>query len=217
MRERNVKKIHEFYEVLVFKLDATVRFTFDKLDVVQNELAMVDENWCKWTFVEFLDALEKWAIHNPISNGPKSKSSISVEISREHFLPNTKKPEASRGQARGRVFIVVTNNIRQLTVITSKASKKGRKNLLISAWASIAQGSNTEAVIVRAEILAEFAMESTTLRYATRRREPVMTANLIGDSSVNHPVVVINMGEYKFRAMLTVALAIHMFRQQRLS
>ena len=29
-----------------------------------------------------------------------------------------------------------------------------------------------------------------------------MTANLIGDSSVIHPVVVINMGGYKFRALL---------------
>ena len=34
------------------------------------------------------------------------------------------------------------------------------------------------------------------------RREPGMTANLIGDSSVIHPVVVINMGGYKFRALL---------------
>ena len=29
-----------------------------------------------------------------------------------------------------------------------------------------------------------------------------MTANLIGDFSVIHPVVVINMGGYKFRALL---------------
>ena len=56
VRERNVKKIHEFYEALlfnveslrtlksVFKLDAAVRFTFVKLDVMKNELAMIDEN-----------------------------------------------------------------------------------------------------------------------------------------------------------------------------
>ena len=71
MRERNVKKINEFYETLLFnveslrtlkslsKLDAAVRFTFDKLDVIKNELAMIDENWCEWTFVEFLETLEK--------------------------------------------------------------------------------------------------------------------------------------------------------------
>ena len=43
----------------------------------KNELAMIDKNWCEWTFVEFLEALEKWKINNnnPISNEPKSKSS----------------------------------------------------------------------------------------------------------------------------------------------
>ena len=44
-----------------------------------------------------------------------------------------------------------------------------------------------------------------------------MTANLTGDSSVIHPVVVITMGGYKFRALWTVMPAIHMFRQLRLS
>ena len=34
------------------------------------------------------------------------------------------------------------------------------------------------------------------------RREPSMTENLIGDSSVIHPVVVIKVGRYKFRTLL---------------
>ena len=57
IRERDVKKIHEFYEVLLFnieslqtlqslnKLDAAVRFTFDKLGIIKNELAMMEGNW----------------------------------------------------------------------------------------------------------------------------------------------------------------------------
>ena len=71
VRERNVKKIHEFYETLLFnleslrtlkslpKLDGAVRFTFDRLDAIKNELAMIDENWCEWTFVGFLETLGK--------------------------------------------------------------------------------------------------------------------------------------------------------------
>ena len=82
MRERNVKQIYELYETLLFnvqslrtlkslsKLDAAVRFTFDKLDVIKNELAMINNYWCEWTLVEFLEALEKWTINNPISNEP---------------------------------------------------------------------------------------------------------------------------------------------------
>ena len=57
VRERDVKKIHEFCEKLLFnveslqslhsinKLDAAVRFTFGKLDVIKKELAMIDESW----------------------------------------------------------------------------------------------------------------------------------------------------------------------------
>ena len=81
-----------------------------------------------------------------------------------HFLLNNKEPETSLGRARGRVFIVVANSIRELTVIASKALKKVRRKYLpISACASIVQVPNTEPAIVRAEILKEFAMESTTL------------------------------------------------------
>ena len=98
------------------------------------------------------------------------RAQISVEISPEHFLAKRKKPETSRGGAQGRVYIVVANNIRQLTVIMSKALKKGRKYFPINACTSITQVPNTEPSIARAEILAEFAMESTTLRNVTRRK-----------------------------------------------
>ena len=83
VKERDVKKIHEFYETLLFnveshqtlqslnKLDAAaaVSFTFDKLEVIKNELAMINENWSEWTFVQFSGALEKWTINNPVQDG----------------------------------------------------------------------------------------------------------------------------------------------------
>ena len=56
-------------------------------------------------------------------------------------------------------------------MITSKALKKGRKYLPVRACASIVQEPNTEPAIVRAEILAEYGKESTTLRYVTRRKD----------------------------------------------
>ena len=42
----------------------------------------------------------------------------------------------------------------------------------------------------------------TSICYKKERREPGTTANLIGDSSVIHPVLVITMGGYKFRSLL---------------
>ena len=86
IKERDVKKIHEFYEVLLFnveslrtldslhKLDAAVRFTFDKLEVIKNELAMIDEKWSEWSFTQFLEALEKWTLNNPLSEAPRPKN-----------------------------------------------------------------------------------------------------------------------------------------------
>ena len=102
IRERDVKKIHEFYEILLFnveslqtlksinKLDAAVRFTFDKLGVIKNELAMIDENWCEWSFVQFLEALEKWTINNPIPESQRHKvmaiSNNKREKYQDHFM-----------------------------------------------------------------------------------------------------------------------------------
>ncbi len=57
IKERDVSKIHSFYETLLFnveslqtletleKLDAAVRFTFDKLEGIKSELAMINQNW----------------------------------------------------------------------------------------------------------------------------------------------------------------------------
>ena len=42
----------------------------------------------------------------------------------------------------------------------------------------------------------------TSICYKKERREPGTTANLIGDSIVIHPVLVITVGGYKFRSLL---------------
>ena len=96
-----MEKIHKFYEVLLFnieslqtlqslnKLDAAVRFTFDNLGVIKNELAMIDGNWSEWSFAQFLEALGKWTINNPIYQklkGPRSWLFLTTrEKKQEHF------------------------------------------------------------------------------------------------------------------------------------
>lgn len=86
IKERDVRKIHKFYEILLFnveslrtleslnKLDAAVRSTFDKLGVIKNELAMIDEQWSEWSFTQFLEVLEIWTLNNPLSEAPRSKN-----------------------------------------------------------------------------------------------------------------------------------------------
>ena len=57
IRERDVAKIHDFHEKLLLnveslltlkklnELDVAARFTFDKREVIKNELALIDGNW----------------------------------------------------------------------------------------------------------------------------------------------------------------------------
>ena len=64
-------------------MDATVRFTFDKLGVIKNELPMIDEQWSEWSFTQFLEALEKWTLNNPLSEARSSKIQEYGRLSRE--------------------------------------------------------------------------------------------------------------------------------------
>ena len=55
VKERDVKKIHEFYETLLFNVEsfkdiARYLYTLDKLQVIKNELAMANDNWGEWTW-----------------------------------------------------------------------------------------------------------------------------------------------------------------------
>ena len=66
LKKCTLKKLNE--------LDAAARFTFDKLEVIKNELALIDGKWRDWTFKEFLETLEKWTINNPLQGGRKQKA-----------------------------------------------------------------------------------------------------------------------------------------------
>ena len=95
IKERDVRKIHKFYEILLLnveslrtleslnKLDAAVRFTFDKLGVIKNELVMIDEQWSEWSFTQFLEVLEIWTLNNPLSEAPRSKNMGGYQEKRE--------------------------------------------------------------------------------------------------------------------------------------
>ena len=65
----NVESIQRLQSLNKLDAAAAVSFTFDKLEVIKNELAMINENWSEWTFVQFSGALEKWTINNPVQDG----------------------------------------------------------------------------------------------------------------------------------------------------
>ena len=60
-----------------------MRFAFDKLRVIKNELAMIDENKSEWSFVKFLEALERWTINDLITEAQRPKVEVISNSKRE--------------------------------------------------------------------------------------------------------------------------------------
>ena len=91
-----------------------MRLTFDKLDVIKNELAMIDENCIEWTFVQFLEALEKWTINNPVQEVERSKTkAVATPVNRrEKSIAFYAKPDDRNQQAniRGCLFCQSTDH-----------------------------------------------------------------------------------------------------------
>ena len=82
--ERDVPKIHRFYERLLFNVESletlekldiiegVIYYIVKKIDVVKAELlAHVETNWRDWTFRDLLDALQKWTEVNSIAKVQK--------------------------------------------------------------------------------------------------------------------------------------------------
>ena len=63
IKDRDAAKIHDFYDSFLYnveslqtleklnEIDAAVKFTLDKLNIIKHELATLDENWSEWNFL----------------------------------------------------------------------------------------------------------------------------------------------------------------------
>ena len=216
IRERDVKKIHEFYEILLFnveslqtlksinKLDAAVRFTFDKLGVIKNELAMIDENWSEWSFVQFLEALEKWTINNPIPESQRHKvmaiSNNKREKSRAFYA---KRDDGNQTTTRGCLFCQSPDH-RAIDCDKVVSLEQRKKIFLDKRLCFNCTGSRHRAEDCKSKSTCQncHARHHTSLCDRVQAREPGMTANNIGNTAVIHPVVVVKIAGYKFRALL---------------
>ena len=145
VREGGVKKIDEFYEKLLFnveslqtlhsinKLGAAVRFTLDKLDVIKNELAMIwNENWSEWTFVQFLEALEKCTFNNPVQGVESAKTkAVAAPVNRERNQKrSTRNVTEINKRTSEAVYFARVQILRLLTVTTSSVLKREKKVFL---------------------------------------------------------------------------------------
>ena len=183
IKERDVAKIHQFYETLLFnveslqtlesldKLDAAVRFTFDKLVVIKNEPAMTNEKWDEWTFVEFVKALERW---------PKTTLTV------RHLVPNIRRRKAEHSSRRimGTITIKVvcsvqTKDIKLSVVIKLQILENGRRSLQRSNCALTVLVASTGPLTVKAKIDVKRAKANIILPSAINVNHPRHPENLV--------------------------------------
>ena len=79
----DAKKIHEFYEKLAYSvqsletlrqldvINGTVSMVIDKLPAIREDLVRNDEDWEKWNFVQFTEALQRWTRRNQVRDEVK--------------------------------------------------------------------------------------------------------------------------------------------------
>ena len=162
IKERDVAKTHSFYETLLFnveslqtldsleKLDAAVRFTFDKLDVIKSELAMTNEKWSEWTFLEFACALERWTKNNPIKQPHESKYH-GKDRDRSYFV-----------KATGKGCLYCSDESHKAISCDKTVNSGERRFWLKSNCVLIAPGPNIALQIVKARIDATHATVNIT-------------------------------------------------------
>ena len=208
IRERDVAKIHAFYETLLYnveslqtlgslnKLDAAVRFTFDKLEVIKSELAMTNHNWSEWTFPRFVEALEKWTKNNPVKeNSEKYRKGRS-------FLAN--RNDSPSVGFKGCLYC--SSDAHRAINCDKIIKPKDRKKILAEKHLCFnCAGAKHRAAECKSKGKCQICQarhHTSICDKSPRPGEPGMTANHIGLSAVIHPVVVVRINGYKFRVLL---------------
>ena len=211
-----MKKIHEFYEVLLFnveslrtleslnKLDAAVRLTFDKLGVIKNELAMIHEQWSEWSFTQFLEALENWTLNNPLSEALRSKNLGGHQEKREKSrVLYSQRGDRDAKTSRGCLFCESPDhkaiNYDEIVNLAERKRIFLEKRLCFNCTGSkhIAEDCKSKSTCQNCN-----ARHHTSLYDKSKTRESGMAANSVGNTAEIQPVVAVKIGGFKFRALL---------------
>ena len=215
--ERDVSKIHKFYEKLLFNVEslktlgkletiegATFYVIVKKLEVLKAELAThVSGDWRNWSFSELLEALRKWTETNAVVKTEK----------RNPF----KRPENGNSfharDSNGCVFCQSSDH--KPTNCDKVSTPEARKKYLADNKLCFNCAAGQHAA---SACKSKFSCQKCKKRHHTSiclqeaKDEPGMTSKVVPNTScstedlraspVIHPVVVVKVGGLKFRALL---------------
>ena len=207
--ERDVPKIHRFYEQLLFnvqsletleKLDTiqgTVYYVMKKLEAVKAELVShVQSDWRSWTFKELLEALRKWTETNDNVKGTSRKTKEKDSTSARAF--NSREQEIR--------CIYCNSADHKMSSCDKVVSPNERKRILAKKRLCFNCANGLHAA---SACKSKISCQKCKKRHHTsicpeaseEQEERVLTTS-VGRTSVVHPVVVVKINGIKFRALL---------------
>ena len=205
------KKIHEFYEKLLFNVQSLetlgklkeisgyVRMSIDKLQGIRGYLVRTDDNWREWDFPKFAEALRKWTERNP------------VELELNEKPPDRKKPpflqdrsfQALQKDKRARGCVYCEKPDHRSVDCKTVASVDERKRVLSRKHLCFnCTGTRHKAADCRCRVLCQVCQKRHHTSICDRLGEQLMTATSAGKTAVIHPVVVVKVQGVKCRALL---------------
>ena len=216
IQDRDIPQLHEFYEKLLFnveslqtlnklnEIDGAVRFTFDKLAVIKHELALFDDKWGEWTFIKFLDVFGKWTINNPLPAESKSQRERRERRERMHAM------NSSIGDGQPPRVCCYCESKSHKALSCDKVRDVGERKKILAAKRLCfnCTGSKHRAADCKSTTVCRNCKRKHHTSLCDQnsdqenKREPGMTASQVGKSTVIHPVVVVRVNGYKFRALL---------------
>ena len=206
---RDLAKIHHFYEKLLFnveslqtlgKLESVQGVAYyvivKKLEPLRSELAThVTGDWRSWTFANLLEALRKWTTTNPIAESSgKSGSSKRASATSER---------AFHSQDRHVSICVYCDGEHHRSSECDKVSTPEERKAFLAnnkLCFNCAAGQHN-AISCPSKLSCRVCRKRHHTSLCVESSEPSLTTNIVG-SSVVHPVVIVEVGGQKFRALL---------------
>ena len=209
----NPVKIHQFYEKLLFNVQALetlgklkevngyVRTSLDKLEGIQGDLVRTDDDWREWDFTKFVDALRKWTERNPLpvkSTDKNQDTHPSRRTSRDPVY-NTQ-----QGDIRLRACVYcdsADHRTHECNKITEPSQR--RKILIQKRLCFNCTGADHKVTECKSrKTCLNCKRRHHTSICDSQTMENSMTAAQNGDGPVVYPVVVVEVAGVKCRALL---------------
>lgn len=203
----NPNKIYEFYETLLSSVQSLetmgklgevngyVRMTLDKLEGIKGDLVRTEDSWQEWKFPHLIEALRKWTERNPPRREerfdkfqtPKPGKTRSFQTREKELTPRPCVYCESSGHKSVQCDKII-------------ATSERKKQLALKKLCFNCTGANHRASECYCSTTCQLCHKKHHTSICDKKPEQMMVAN--GKGSVTYPVVVVEIGGIKCRALL---------------